>query len=334
MGCSLVHFAVQNGTSIFAPVSPPADQIRQLFFLVVAVCAGILFIVEAVLIYSLLRFRRKPSDPTSEPPQVYGSMPIEIAWTTAPALIVFLFVLALFRTESNIRVPPIPEGSEPVHVTVIGHQWWWEFHYETEDGKVITANELHLPISDPDGGTQRPVILTLQSADVCHSFWVPRLAGKIDLIPGRTNTLWFQTQQPGTYLGQCAEFCGVQHANMLLRVVVESPEEFRRWLDNERKPAREPSNDTLRKGRTTFLNTSCVNCHRIRGTTADGAFGPDLTHLMARKTLASGMVENDRAQLRQWVDDPQVTKPGCLMPAMKLSPTEIDLVVEYLRSLE
>lgn len=344
MGCSLLLFATgaaTSNTSIFSPVSPSAETIRSLFFLVVAVCAGILLIVEGVLIYSLVCFRRRPTDPTSEPPQVYGSTPIEIAWTTAPALIVFIFVLVLFRTEGKVKVAPEAKGAQPLHVTVIGHQWWWEYVYEkygdeelsAADGKpLVTANELRIPASDT--ARQRPVLLTLKSADVCHSYWVPRLAGKIDLIPGRVNTLWFQTDQIGTYLGQCAEYCGTQHANMLLRVVVERPDKFKEWLDNEKKPAIAPTNKELREGRDVFLTTSCVNCHRVRGTLARGTFGPDLTHLMARETIASGMVGNDLKELRQWVDDPQKTKPGCLMPAMKLSEREIDLVVLYLRSLK
>jgi cytochrome c oxidase subunit 2 len=271
-------------------------------------------------------------------------MPIEIAWTTAPALIVFVFILALFRTEFKARpdLSKLPQG-DALHVTVVGHQWWWEYIYEklgdepiraTDGSPVITANELRVPISETS--TPRPVILTLKSADVCHSFWVPRLAGKIDLIPGRVNTLWFQTDRPGTYLGQCAEYCGTQHANMLLRVVVQTPDDFQKWLANERKPAATPPADALdvRQGREVFLRTSCVNCHRVRGTGARGTFGPDLTHLMARQTLASGMVDNDPKKLRDWVEDPQQIKPGCLMPAMKLSRGDVDLVVKYLRSLE
>lgn len=344
MGCLLLYASADfaRNTSVFAPVSPPADFIRTLFFLVMAVCAGILLIVEVVLIYSLIRFRWRSGDPGSEPPQVYGSTPIEIAWTTAPALIVFVFILALFRTEFKVRTDPArpPEGSEPLYVTVIGHQWWWEYVYErlgdqdllaSDGSKIVTANELRVPVSDES--QRRPVYLTLKSADVCHSFWVPRLAGKTDLIPGRVNQMWFEAQESGIFLGQCAEYCGTQHANMLLRVVVEKPEAFRKWLEAERLPAAAPTTDDLRRGRDLFLKTSCVNCHRVRGTSAQGTFGPDLTHLMARQTLASGMVDNTPELLNRWIVDPQTIKPGCLMPAMKLSTDELDRVVQYLRSL-
>jgi cytochrome c oxidase subunit 2 len=338
MGCLLL-FASQDATadvSVFAPVSPPADFIRTLFFLVVAVCLVIFLIVEFVLIYSLVRFRRRPSDPATEPPQVYGSTPIEIAWTTAPALIVFIFALAIFRTDARMRSDPAapPEGAEPLYVGVVGHQWWWEYRYfdgpDATEPLFVTANELHVPASD---GTPRPVYLTLQSADVCHSYWVPRLAGKTDLIPGRTNRMWFQTGKPDLYVGQCAEYCGTQHANMLLRVIVEPPEKFRAWLDNEKKPAVAPADDETKRGRDVFLRTACVNCHRVRGTPANGTFGPDLTHLMSRQTLAAGMVKNTAEELRKWVVDPQTVKPGCLMPAMKLSDADVDRVVRYLRSL-
>src|SRR5262249_12006024 len=151
----------------------------------------------------------------------------------------------------------------------------------------------------------RPVYLTLQSADVCHSYWLPRLAGKTDLIPGRVNHTWFQTDHAGVYVGQCAEYCGTQHANMLLRAVVEPKADFDRWLANERKPSVVPADDETRRGRDVFLRTACVNCHRVRGTAAKGTFGPDLTHLMSRKTLASGMVDNNTHELRKWVEDPQ-----------------------------
>ena len=175
------------------------------------------------------------------------------------------------------------------------------------------------------------MFLTLKSADVCHSFGVPRLAGKTDLIPGRVNAMWFQTDQPGLYVGQCYEYCGTQHANMLLRVVVDSPTDFERWLANERKPA--VDDPAVSAGRSAFLAQSCVNCHRVRGTPAKGGYAPDLTHLMARETLASGMVENTLENLGRWVVDPQPIKPGCLMPSFGLSDRQCDDIVRYLLTL-
>ncbi len=324
--------AIEN-LSIFSPTSPSAHSIRSLFNLVLAITGAIFLLVEGVLIYSVVRFRRAASD-TTEPPQVYGSMPIEIAWTVAPMLVVFILALILTRTEFEVRVKPDkpPAGSKPLYITVIGHQWWWEFVYDEYNGQavgLIAANELHVPSSE--AGEARPVYLTLLSADVCHSFWIPRLGGKTDLIPGRTNQMWFQTSQPGLYLGQCAEYCGTQHANMLLRVIVESPAEFQSWLDNQRKPAQDDA--AARAGRDVFLAQSCVNCHRVRGTIAAGTYAPDLTHLMSRQTLASGIVPNTREELRKWLVDPQQAKPGCLMPAFRLSEPDVDKMVNYLMTL-
>jgi cytochrome c oxidase subunit 2 len=336
--------------SIFDPVSPPAESIHHLAILVLAITAGIFLVVESVLIYSLLRFRRRFVPGSSEPPQVYGSRPIEIAWTAAPALVVFVLTLVIARTEWEVRVdpnnlPPDFKYSEPLRVRVVGHQWWWEFDYESygeEKLDFITANELHVPRTWPilsmgeSLPPRRPVFLTLLSEDVAHSFWVPRLAGKTDLIPGRINEMWFETERMGLFVGQCAEYCGTQHANMLLRVYVDSPEDFSRWLSDQKKDARDSEDADVRKGKEVFLAQSCINCHRVRGTTARGTFGPDLTHLMSRDRLASGMIENDREgkNLRDWIADPQKIKQGCLMPAFGLSESDLNSVVRYLASLK
>ncbi|MBI3407468.1 MAG: cytochrome c oxidase subunit II [Planctomycetes bacterium] len=326
--------------SIFDPVSPPAESIRDLAFLIFAITGLIFLIVEGILLYSVFRFRHGPPNGGAEPPQVYGSTPIEIAWTAAPALIVFVMTLVITRTLWEVNVDPKtpPTDSKPLRVTVIGHQWWWEYVYESYDGEklgFITANELHVPASNLKVASERrPVYLTLQSADVCHSFWVPRLAGKMDLIPGRTNSLWFETGHKELFLGQCAEFCGTQHAKMLLRVNVDAPDDFARWLLEQQKPAIDDAKDPkVAEGKKTFLAHSCVNCHRVRGTSAVGSYGPDLTHLMSRKTLASGILPNSRDNLRKWIADPQVVKPGCLMPAFGLSAENLERIVDYLASL-
>jgi cytochrome c oxidase subunit 2 len=320
--------------SIFDPASPPAERIRELSVLVLAITGAIFFVVEGVLVYSLARFRRRPADGTGEPPQVYGSQPIEIAWTAAPALIVFVLMLVIARTIWAVQADPArpPPDSRPLFVTVVGRQWWWEFDYDRYDGRdlgFVTANELHVPASTD--GVARPVYLTLRSADVCHSFWVPRLAGKTDLLPGRVNHMWFQPAEAGLYLGQCAEYCGTQHANMLLRVIADPPEVFERWLADQQRPA--ASEPDGKEGKAAFLAQSCVNCHRVRGTSAAGNYAPDLTHLMSRQTLAAGIVPNDQKQLRAWVQDPQRIKGGCLMPAFGLSDADRDRIVTYLLTL-
>ena len=243
MDLSFLLAAGSNTTenlSIFDPVSPPGESIRNLSVLVLAITGFIFILVEGILFYSIFRFRRRAAAGSAEPPQVYGSKPIEIAWTAAPALIVFVLVLVTARTLWEVNVPPPqPEaGDNALFVTVIGRQWWWEYvydHYNGKESAVGSAADDHRQRAAHPGERGRhgpPVYLTLKSADVCHSFWVPRLAGKTDLIPGRTNTMWFQTDQPGLYLGQCAEFCGTQHANMLLRVVVDPPQRLRDWLEN------------------------------------------------------------------------------------------------------
>jgi cytochrome c oxidase subunit 2 len=350
---------VQN-LSIFDPASPPAESIRSLSVLVLAITAFIFVVVEGILVYSIFRFRRRrvagSGDPatteTAEPPQVYGSKPIEIAWTAAPALVVFVLVLVSARSLWEVNRPPPPpkEGDNTLFVTVVGRQWWWEYTYDHYNGKALgftTANELHVPAGE--GDVARPAYLTLKSADVCHSFWVPRLGGKTDLIPGRINSMWFQTDQPGLYVGQCAEYCGTQHANMLLRVIVHSPSEFQHWLDSEKKDCWPNQDDPripderVRAGEKAFLAQSCINCHAVRGTPAKGTYAPDLTHLMSRRTLASGMIPNDPedrpldnlegSQLRAWVIDPQEIKPGCLMPAFGLSEQDRDNIVRYLLTL-
>jgi cytochrome c oxidase subunit 2 len=340
--------------SMFDPASPGAESIRNLSLLVLAITGFIFILVEGILFYSILRFRRPRTPPSPlgeeggvrggvaterEPPQVYGSKPIEIAWTAAPALIVFVLVLVTTRTlwEVNPTPPPPRPDDHSLFVTVIGRQWWWEYRYDHYDGKELgftTANELHIPVGA--NGVRRPVYLALKSADVCHSFGVPRLAGKTDLIPGRTNHMWFETDQPGLFLGQCAEFCGTQHANMLVRVIAEPAEKFERWLANEKKDQAPKDSDpeAVKAGRKVFLGQSCTNCHRVAGTPAQGTYAPDLTHLMSRQTLLTGMVKNTPENLRRWIADPQKMKPGCLMPAFGLSDRDRDRIVDYLVTLD
>jgi cytochrome c oxidase subunit 2 len=323
-----------HNLSIFDPASPPAVSIFNLSILILAITAFIFVVVEGVLIYSLYRFRRRAAGST-EPPQVYGSRPIEIAWTVAPALIVFIIILVTTRSLWEISPdPPQPRsGDNTLFVTVVGRQWWWEYTYDHFNGQKLgftTANELHIPAG-------ADVYLKLKSADVPHSFWVPRLMGKIDLIPGHPNDLSFRTDQTGLFVGQCAEYCGTQHAHMLLRVNVDPPEKFDEWWQHQKEDAKTPpKGDVAEYGKRVFLNQSCVNCHAVRGTTARGTYAPDLTHLMSRDTLAAGMIENDRAgkNLRDWIADPQTIKSGCLMPAFGLSKNELDGVVRYLVTLD
>jgi cytochrome c oxidase subunit 2 len=313
-------------TSIFSPLSQPAQEIKETSILVLAVCAVIFIIVAGLLVYAIVRFRHRAGDEASEPPQVYGSNQIELAWTVLPILVVFVLILVTSRTIADIQNRKSPPGA--VQATVVGHQWWWEIRYP-ELG-IVTANELHVPAST--GNSRQPTFLKLQSADVAHSFWVPQLAGKTDLIPNKENRMWIEPTKTGTYLGNCAEYCGTQHARMLIRVVVQSPDEFDRWVRDQQQATSVATNAT--EGRTVFFANSCVNCHTIRGTSAQGKFGPDLTHLMSREMLAAGVVPNTPDNLRTWVRDPQRIKLGCLMPNMQMTDQEVDQLVAYLQTLK
>src|SRR5271168_2703785 len=311
--------------NIFKPASTPADSIFILSRLVLAVTGLIFLIVFSLLVYSVAKYRRRDGDDSREPPQVYGSLQVELAWTVIPILIVLVLFLATARVIHSIQDAPKPPGT--IEVVAIGHQFWWEFRYPALG--VVTANELHVPVSDPSQPT--PTFLTLLSADTDHSFWVPQLAGKTDLIPNHPNHTWVDPQDTGLYLGQCAQYCGIQHAKMLLRVYVDSPEQFKQWVEEQKKQA--VSNDAVAEGRRIFETTACVNCHAISGTIANGRFGPDLTHLMSRDTIASGVASNNRENLRAWIQSPDSIKPGSLMPAMQLTDHDLDALTAYLVTL-
>lgn len=312
-------------TNIFAPESTPAKSIFHLSLFVLSITGIIFIVVCTLLIYAVLKFREKPADAGREPAQVYGSTQIELAWTVIPVLIVVVLFLATARVIHAIQDAPKPATA--LEVTVIGHQFWWEFRYPKFG--IVTANELHIPVSDPAHPT--PTFLKLLSADTDHSFWVPQLGGKTDLIPNRVNEMWMDPHRPGIFLGQCAQYCGVQHAKMLLRVSVDSPEDFAAWVRAQQQPT--PADETVIAGRRVFETTACINCHTINGTAGNGRFGPDLTHLMSRQTIASGAAENTTEKLRLWIRTPDAIKPGSLMPAMNLSDPDVDALVSYLQTL-
>jgi cytochrome c oxidase subunit II len=313
-------------TNIFKPLSTPAESVYQAAMLTLAVCGVIFLIVGGLLAYTTVRFRRRAADDGSEPAQIYGSNQIELAWTVLPVLIVFVLILVTSRTIADVQNKPAAPDS--LKVTVVGHQWWWEIRYP--DLGIVTANEIHVPVSD--AAKPRQTFLRLESADVAHSFWVPQLAGKTDLIPNRVNMMWIEPKQVGTYLGNCAEYCGTQHARMLLRVIAHEPDDFARWAAAQQQNGAE--DPQVKAGRDVFFSTSCVNCHTISGTSARGRFGPDLTHLMSRNTLASGAAPNTPEKLRAWVRDPQTIKDGSLMPNMQLTEQELDQLVAYLLTLK
>ncbi len=315
-----------SSTNIFDPRSAPAHEIFRLSIFVLIVTGAIFVTVCGLLAYVVIRYRQKPGDDEHEPAQIYGSNQIELAWIVIPILIVVVLFLSTVRVIFVIQHSKKPK--QALTVSVIGHRYWWEFRYPKYG--IVTANELHVPVtSDPKHPL--PTYLKLATADVDHSFWVPRLNGKQDLIAGQVNDMWIQPEASGVYLGQCAQYCGEEHARMLIRVYAEAPANFEKWLANQEKNA--VNDPAAAEGRAVFEQNACINCHAVKGTVADGRFGPDLTHLMSRDTIAAGALKNTQDNLEKWIKNPDAYKPGCLMPAMKLSDQDIDKIASYLVTL-
>ncbi len=315
-------------TNIFAPASTPSDYLYKVALLSLAVTGAIFLVVAGLLVYVAVKYRSRPGDP-SEPLQVYGSRQLELAWTVLPVLIVMVLFLSSARVIHAVQDAPKPKNA--IEVIVVGHQFWWEYRYPQYG--FVTANELHVPVSDPQRPT--PTFMTLLSADTTHDFWVPRLAGKTDLIPNHPNSMWMEPHKTGLYIGQCNEYCGTSHALMLLRVYVQPRQEFDQWVKAQQQAALSPESlsPEAAEGRKVFERTACIDCHAIAGTIADGRFGPELRHLMSRETIAAGVASNTAQNLRTWIQNPGAFKPGARMPAMGLSDQELDEVTAYMMAL-
>jgi cytochrome c oxidase subunit 2 len=296
---------------------PPAEAIGALGLIVGGIALVIFIGVEAALVYAAWRYRASRS--TGPVPQIQGHRTLEIAWTAIPIVILAVVLVFMLGTMAEISATQSSGGPAAMTISARGYQWWWEFRYP---GDVVVANELHIPANTA-------IDLQLTSADVVHSFWVPSIAGKTDLIPGRTNHLRLYASHPGTYAGQCAEFCGVEHAWMRITVVADGPEDFQRWLAGQSAPRVGPS-----AGEQVFMQNVCTSCHAIRGTSAKGTAGPDLTHVGSRTTLGAGVLTNDLASMRAWIADPQRYKPGSFMPRVPLSDTDLDALAAYLEGLK
>lgn len=297
--------------------SAEAEHLAQLIWFIVGACALIWVAVVVVLALALRRGGKRDSDER-------GLRVAVTAAVTATALIVAGFTLLSFFASRQL-----PPASDVLRIEVRGLQWWWEVRYPPAGGAsgFVTANEIHVPVG-------RPVLIELTSADVIHSFWVPSLAGKLDMIPGRVNELRFAALRPGIYRGQCAEFCGVQHAHMGLVVIAEEEGEFAAWRAAQTGDAPAPANPEAARGREVFLATPCAACHTVRGTPAVGRLGPDLTHLASRRTIAAGLLETTRGALAAWIADPQTLKPGNNMPRVTLKPDELRALSAYLAGLK
>ncbi len=281
---------------------------------------GVFVVVETALLVVILRYRDRPG--AGEPRQIHGSTVLEVAWTLAPAVVLVFIAVPTIRTIFRTDGTPPPGALE---VEVVGKQWWWAFSYP-EYG-ITTANELHVPQG-------RPVALTMTSDDVIHSFWVPKLGGKRDLMPGRTTRIAFTADSISEVYGQCAEFCGDSHANMRFRVVVDAPSDFDRWVENQLDPptAVDSLPESAQAGAQVYMTKGCIACHVIEGRSA-GVLGPNLTHLASRGTIAAGILPNDAEGLARWLRDPPAEKPGSLMPKIPLTEDEIAALVAYLQSL-
>jgi cytochrome c oxidase subunit II len=302
------------------PQSPLARAIYDLGIVSGIVFALIFVIVTSAITFSIFRFRTRAGEP--DPKQILGNRKVEIAWTVIPFLIViFLFVITLGAMN---RADPPPAPSPDLVIT--GHQFWWQVDYPGSG--VITANEIHIPAG-------KPLSVRLESKDVLHEFWVPKLTRKMSNVPGQPNHIWLQADKPGTYIGQCSEFCGTQHAWMRILVVADEPAQFEEWQRAQLQPAQAATTDVTAKGLAVFQTSTCINCHAIRGVAgADLRVAPDLTHVGSRKQLASGMIDNTPANMRLWLKSPQHIKPGALMPDFSLTDEQLDQLSTYLSTLK
>lgn len=314
-GCS-------GNQSALDPQGAPAIHLEHLIIGVVAVCTLVWILVMVMLAMALLKGRRAGSESAGSEKRLTTIVTAAVAVTV---VIIAGLTIASFFTTRSIGVP----NDTALTITVKGQQWWWQVFYSgsgTTPG-FQTANEIHIPIGED-------VQLRLESADVIHSFWVPSLAGKQDLVPGRSNTLLLRAEKPGVYRGQCSEFCGLQHSHMAIMVIAEARADYERWAASQRGNAVMPAEPDAASGREAFLRKPCAACHTIRGTAANGTTGPDLTHIGGRQTIAAGLLETTRGSLAAWIADPQTLKPGNNMPMVTLTSAELQNISAYMESLK
>ena len=314
---------------ILHAVSPQSGQIEWLYWVIF----WILLAVYALMIAAFTRAGLRSRDSSISPPPVIVNEAGDqrAKWAVGSAVGVTVLTLFFVLVASVITGKKV-EGltsKNPVTIQIIGHQWWWEVIYPNSqaDQTVTTANEIHVPVNTP-------VVVLTNSSDVIHSFWAPNITGKRDLLPGYSSAFWFQIDQPGTYRGQCAEFCGLQHAHMGFSVIAESVDQFQAWEQQQLKPAPDPASEETTHGREVFLTHTCLMCHTIRGTDAGSRVGPDLTHLASRNMIAAETLPNTTGALAGWILDPQRIKPGAEMSPNALSPDDLQALIIYLRSLE
>jgi len=315
----------EGAHSLHQPASPQARQIDRLGNAMYLTAGVVFLLVVAALLWAA--FRRRPGEEAPVQGRGTGSAAVAVLIATGlTTVILFVFLILDLSVGRAITTNP---GTEALQVRVTGHQWWWEVQYRDSlpQNWATTANEIHVPVG-------RPVVFELRSADVIHSLWPPNLNGKRDLIPANENSLWFEAESAGVYRGQCAEFCGHQHAKMAFLIIAERADSFSTWLERQRDSARTPADSVALRGQEVFLGSSCVMCHAISGTPAGSRIGPDLTHLASRRTIAAGTLPNTRGNLAGWIIDPQGIKPGVRMPSTKLDSEDLQALLTYLETLK
>ncbi len=312
--------------SVLNPQSPEADRLLHLFWIFTVVCTAIWLLVVVALALALLRRRRNVQVAREDSPsRARRKTAIISTLVVMTAVILTYFTMVSFSTTRGFTA----QDSHSLTIKVTGQQWWWQIEYQSSDPtqNFTTANEIHIPV-----GTR--VHLDLEAADVIHSFWVPSLMGKQDLIPGRKNTLDIQADRPGVYRGQCAQFCGLQHAHMAVLIFADPPDQFEAWRKGQLASAQLPQDPLRAQGLKAFLNRPCASCHTIGGTSAGGKLGPDLTHFGSRTTIAAGVLPNTPNNLWIWIANPQWAKPGCNMPQVALTGSEFAAIDAYLEGLK
>ena len=316
---------IRGNESAYQPAGPQAGRINSLWWYMFITATVVWILVVIALLYATWRGRRRAVSDASPETNERLRRPVEIAAGITVLILIFTLVYSVSTGNALASLP----RQKALRIEVTGHQWWWEAEYSdpVAANRVSTANEIHIPVGEP-------VQIIGSSADVIHSFWIPELAGKKDLIPGHSTALWIQADKPGIYRGQCAEFCGHQHANMTLLVLAEPRSQFNAWYNSQLLPAAPPSDSMQKAGQNVFMSKGCPLCHTIGGTPALGRVGPPLTHSASNYTIAAGMRKNTTANLAGWIVDPQGIKPGVHMPANDLSGSELQSLLSYLGSLK
>jgi cytochrome c oxidase subunit 2 len=321
----------QPQQSAMDPAGPMSSHIETLWWVIFWIALAVFVIVMAILSSGTLSRRTDGAlPPDIEPDPASEQRHFRYVFVATILTVITLFVVLVYSVRAGrVVYGHSLESKNPITIQVVGHQWWWEVQYPNTDASmwVTTANEIHVPVG-------KPIVLLTSSRDVIHSFWAPNLQGKRDLIPGYQTAIWFQADKPGIYRGQCAEFCGAQHAHMAFFIIAEPMNKFQQWLTDQQQPAPEPSDDITKHGRDVFLSSPCIMCHTIRGTQAGSRVGPDLTHLASRSTIAAGTLPNNPGSLAGWISDSQSIKPGNRMPPNALKSEDLQALVAYLQTLK